>query len=259
MLIDVAKKKIPATRQHVKLNSPLLLAAAMALPLALHAGSYTNNFDTSLGAGTLLGNAAYDSATASLRLTENLGSQSGAFVLGDLDPGKAINSFNATFALILGPGSGNAADGASFNFGTPATTAFGEDGPNSPHMLTVSFDIYDNVGGENKIQLRINGAQIADSSTTPDKTGISTAVVVHYDAAGLDVSYNNIAIFTDVQTPGFTPAAGDTFAFGARTGGETALQRVDTIAITTTTVPEPTTALLAFAGLGVLGIRRRRP
>ena len=42
------------------------------------------------------------------------------------------------------------------------------------------------------------------------------AVVIHWDYSGLDVTVNGVAIFTDLQTPGFVPAAGNKFGFSAR-------------------------------------------
>ena len=43
------------------------------------------------------------------------------------------------------------------------------------------------------------------------------AVAIHWDYNGLDVSVNGTPIFTDLPTPGFVPAAGNKFAFSART------------------------------------------
>ena len=60
-------------------------------------------------------------------------------------------------------------------------------------------------------------------------------VVLHWDGSGLDFTYDGIAIATNLATPGFVPAAGDRFAFSARTGGANQNTYLDDLSFTTTT------------------------
>ncbi|MEY2882172.1 MAG: hypothetical protein RLZZ15_4552, partial [Verrucomicrobiota bacterium] len=63
-------------------------------------------------------------------------------------------------------------------------------------------------------------------------------VTLHWDAtAGLDLTYDGIAIFTRLPTPGFIPTVGCNFAFNAATGGSTEDVFIDDLAITTVTTP----------------------
>ena len=68
------------------------------------------------------------------------------------------------------------------------------------------------------------------SATQPEKWTIGIAgtgflfdstfrpVVCHWDYSGLDLSYAGQTIFTNLPTPGFAPAAGQTFAFSCTAG-----------------------------------------
>ncbi len=44
------------------------------------------------------------------------------------------------------------------------------------------------------------------------------ALECHWDYSGLDLTYDGQAVFTDLATPGFSPTAGQTFAFAASAG-----------------------------------------
>jgi len=83
-----------------------------------------------------------------LVLTRDVNSQQGTIILDDLDAGALIEGFTATFKLQIGPGSYYPADGLAFCFapGIDSTSNFGEDGTGTG--VIVSFDIYDNGGGE---------------------------------------------------------------------------------------------------------------
>ena len=60
------------------------------------------------------------------------------------------------------------------------------------------------------------------------------AVVVHWDYNGLDLSVGGVQIFTDLQTPGFTPAIGNKFAFSARCESSNTMDMfLDDVALTT--------------------------
>src|SRR5207302_8593681 len=105
-------------KRHSMKNPPkiitILLAAGLLSSGRALAGSFSTTFADSTGV-TLGGGAGLFTNRAVL--TPPAGSQSGSITLDDLDAGQAIESFTATFKLQLGPGSGNPADGVSFNFG----------------------------------------------------------------------------------------------------------------------------------------------
>jgi hypothetical protein len=244
-------------------------AAALAIASSgtCFAGAYSNNFSSSVGAASLRGTAVLDSG--SVRLTENLLVQEGSLVINNLDGGRIVQAFDASFTLAIGPTSVPPADGVSFSFGPPPAGTYGESG--APTGVVVTFDLYDN--GESPtppvIRIVVNGTQVAAQQVTLDSGGAFRPVTVHYDASGLDVNYNSGAItFNNVALPGFDPDIGFQFTFGGRTGGASAEQRIDDISITTTAVvpaPIPTLgewAMIVMAGLlaclGAYPLRRSR-
>src|SRR5947207_8057485 len=101
--------------------------------------------------GYLLGGAYLDSVggvdgSGCLKLTTSFyNGQMGSFILDDLDGGAPITGFRASFRMLIGGGSG--ADGLSLNFANDYTwSEFGEEGDGTG--LTISFDTYNNGGGE---------------------------------------------------------------------------------------------------------------
>ena len=96
------------------------------LTLPVSAATFTADFNSgTVPAGsTISGTAAANAAggytnSGGLRLTEAVGGQVGNWVVNDFSAGAAINAFNATFKVELGPVGG--ADGFSLNWGTNAT------------------------------------------------------------------------------------------------------------------------------------------
>lgn len=71
----------------------------------------------------------------------------------------------------------------------------------------------------------------------------------------LDMRLGGQDVFVDLPA-GFVPEVGDRFAFGARTGGANAVQRIDDIAIATI-VPEPASLTLLGGVMTGLLVRRR--
>lgn len=217
---------------------PIAAALAIGWSAASHAGSYSNDFSTDVGAASLRGTAVLDAG--SVRLTPDDFDQEGSLVLNNLDPGLVVQTFDASFTIAIGPGSDPIADGVSFSLGFPPVSTYGESG--TPFGLVVIFDTYDN--GESPtppvIRIVVNGTQVAAQQVTLDSGGAFRPVTIHYDSGGLDVDYNSGAIvFTDVALPGFVPDLNSRFTFGARTGGSTSEQRIDDVSITTTAVAPP--------------------
>ena len=114
------------------------------------AGSFNSDFNSGLPTGaSLLGSAKVDATngvanSGVLRLTSATNSQQGVFLLADLDQGKLIEGFDATFKMRLGGGTGGY--GLSFNFAPNLpNAAFGEEGGGSG--ISVSFASFDSGGG----------------------------------------------------------------------------------------------------------------
>jgi len=218
------------------------------------AGSYSNDFSSGVGAASLRGSAVVDSG--SVRLTPNAGGNEGSLVIDNLDPGRTVQSFDASFMLAIGPGSTPPADGVSFSFGPPPGGTYGESG--APTGIAVVFDIYDN--GETPtppvIRIMVNGTQVAATTGTLFTAGAFVPVSIHVDGGGLDLNFNSGAIvFTNALLPGYVPSSQYQFTFGARTGSLAAEQRIDDVAITTSVAAPlavPTLAewgTIALAGL----------
>jgi hypothetical protein len=168
---------------------------------------------------------------------------SGSVTVGDFDAGQAIESFVANFKLQMGPGSGNAADGVSFNFGPLVydTLISNEEGPGGT-ALTVSFDIYDNgVANEHgapstpALDIIYGGNVIATHAYA--KADMVTSqledVSIRLTKAGkVSVVYKGQIVHTNVFIPGWAPTAG-LFNLSARSGGEFCEQEVANLSIST--------------------------
>ena len=102
------------------LQTSLLLAAAA---LSAQAGTFTSDFNSGLPAGTAVyGNAVVEATggigdSGVLKVTKAINSQSGSFVIEDIDAGNPIAGFDVTFKLLIGGGTATPADGISFCFG----------------------------------------------------------------------------------------------------------------------------------------------
>lgn len=233
-----------------------------------YAGAYSNDFSASVGAASLRGNAVLDSG--SVRLTENLNSEIGSLVINNLDPGQVVQSFDASFTLAIGPGSAPPADGVSFSFGPPPPSTYGENG--TATGVAIAFDLFQNAGESPPspaIRVFVNGVQLTAASVDAFSAGAFRPVTAHYDADGFDLSYNSVTLFNNLTLPGFSPATGFQFTFGARTGSSRAEQRIDDVSIgTTSSMPAnaaPTmskVSLLLLAALltaaATLKLNRRR-
>ena len=182
----------------------IAIAAALALGASGpgHAGAYSNDFSSGVGAAELRGTAVLDAGN--VRLTQNAGGEEGSLVVNPLDGNHVVQSFDASFTIAIGPSSVPPADGVSFSFGPAPAGTYGESG--APAGLVVVFDLFDN--GESPtppvIRIVVNGTQVAASTVALDSGGLFRPVTIHYDAAGLDVNYNGGALtFTNASLPGF--------------------------------------------------------
>ena len=193
---------------------------------------YQNDF-TAVPAATLRGTAAW--VNQSLRLTEAVNGQFGSAVLDGVAVCQAQTGFDALFTVATGPGTAPPADGISFTVGDTGTLPWGEDGPGTPHNLTISLDTYDNGIGQSAaigIRIAVNGTMVAYNATNPYTNGATVPVEVHYTAAtGVTVLFNGAPIFTNTAVPAFSLLAGDRYGFGGRTGGLNEVNVVDNVSI----------------------------
>ncbi len=231
-------------RSHTRLTRRLCVVFYLAGLFAARvwAGNFVSDFATNVfapPAPSLYGSAQVipgSGAGGYLRLTSATNDLQGSFILPNLDSGARVASFTATFKVLMGGGSG--ADGFSFNFaGDLPNGSFGEEGAGSG--LKVSFDTYDNGGGEAPaVEARFGDNLIGRQSFGGLRTGISFVnVEVVVDALGkLTVSYNGVEVLPGAF--GYVPIAGR-FGLGARTGGLTDNHWVDDLNIQTTPVTGP--------------------
>ena len=195
---------------------------------------------TSLGDGTVM--ASSNNVTSvqanALRLTQaGVGGSYASFKLADIDPGKEITAFDATLKVRMTKlnGTNTPADGWTLNFGAiPAGNGDGEGGFVMTGGIVISFDTYDNGGDTPSIQIYCNGVSVGNFPQAFPYDTTFRSLAIHWDAGGLDVTYNGVAICADLATPGFVPTPGNTFAFSGRTGGATQDTYFDDLHITTT-------------------------
>jgi len=166
--------------------------------------------------------SAYLNAGA-LELNSNAAPQIGSLILNDPMPGQIISNFTARFKLRLTPITTPPADGFSFNWATDLTNAaFGEEGAGTG--LTVSFDTYDNGGGEAPaVDIRWNGATVAHRlvplSLLVTGTNFVDVFIRLNTNATLDVVYGCQSVYAHQPVPGLTGLMGARFGLGGRAGG----------------------------------------
>lgn len=195
--------------------------------------------------GILAGTAVIDyigvGGSGGLVLTDALNDQSGSFVADFPSPNTEIMDFTLTFQALVGGGTEPPADGFSFVLGPDIPDGpFGEDGAGSG--LIVSFDIYDNGGGEAPaIDVVFNSTVIASRKLPIDalRTGdVFKQVSVRFNRTGtLDLIYGDTAVFANLSLPLVEPFVASRFGFGARTGGLNDNHWIDDIRLGLNTQP----------------------
>ena len=167
-----------------------------------------------------------------LKLTTTGNGLQGSFIIHEIDGSAPVTAFTATFKMLVG--GGNGADGLSFNFANDLPDdVFGEEGAGTG--LTVSFDTFDNGGGEAPaIDAKMGGAVIGSvPGSAVFRTGDFVDVRIQVDADGtLDVTVNGTAIFANLPIALDSSNSGR-FGFGARTGGLNDNHFIDDLTITT--------------------------
>ena len=235
------------------LKSLASLAAGLMCAAAAYAGTYTNDVSNPTPTGfTLNGGTRADGVTpypaienGYLALTYAENSLQGSVVFDELDPGATMGGFTVTFNMRIGGGSSTPADGMAFFFGSDidANANFGEEGPASTAGITVSFDTYDNGGGEAPaIDVMVNGVQVAHKVVDVFYilSDAFTNVVIQLNANGImNVVYKGQMVYTNLYLEGYAPITGGRFAMGARTGGLNENLWIDNLSITTAVAGAP--------------------
>jgi hypothetical protein len=215
----------------------------------------SENFGSGVPAGAGISGSANVLPTGELELTRNVGSLQGSLTFPDVLNGGTANKLTATFKLFIGNGSGNPADGFSFNVASdlmPDPTAppnYGEEGAGGG--LTVAFDTYDNGGGEAPaISLKFAGNEFATTNlakaTLVNNRWVD--VVIKVDADGtIDVQHDNVKYFDNFPVQGWAPISAPQVGVGARTGGEFETHRVDDLNVlfnADVVLPQPPTVTI---------------
>lgn len=235
----------------------LLTSLAISAATAAYAGSYSTDFDSGLPPDTLVFNWAHwdffggvgDSGV--VKLTEAFNSQEGSLILPDLDGGAEITGFTAAFKMKIGGGAATPADGVSFNFAPDLPDwSFGEEGAGTG--LTISFDTFDNGGGEAPaIDVKRGGTVIASAKGNLNlfRTDDFVNVLVQVSPGGtLNLTVGGTPVFTSLA--GAFVASPGRFGFGARTGGFNDNHWIDDLQITTTSAPPEFPFVFSTAPLG---------
>jgi predicted GH43/DUF377 family glycosyl hydrolase len=199
----------------------------------------TNSCDGSILFSTALGSVAtvQDSFQKELQLTAN-GAQNvtSAFVLPDIVAGRAIYGFSAKwdsefyYTNVSGCG-------LSFNLsplnnaqilGLPVEQGYG-------NGLSVAID--NDKQGTPGFFVRVNNSIVASQLFNPDVQWGKTNSLRNYFSVdwnytnGLTLAVNGTVIFTNMPTPGFTPAPGQYFSWAARTSTNSEDARIDNVCV----------------------------
>jgi hypothetical protein len=246
--------------------------AVLATGSTAFAGLVNHDFnDNTLPAGDeLRGTAAI--TNGELQLTTATNGQSASYVMQVSDPGQFINSFDASFKILIGnTSSGTPADGLSFSLGQLPAGIFTEGGIDADvnnftlnSGLTISFDTY----GPNDTtapgfgpgieitygQRRLFTAPLASLPGGTLSTGAYVPVNVNWNSnSGLTLSYNGLQLVSGLKLVRSQPGsgafpAGSQFGFGARTGSLNEQHFVDDIQITTSAQGSALTLNGRFSG-----------
>lgn len=213
-------------------------------PLTLVPFTWSSQFDQGLPPGTALyGMAHIDGAGGSdggglLKLNDAIGSASGSFLITNpiVPNGLPVVAMSASFKGLVAFGSGDPADGFSFNWASDLPDAAtgasaAEDGLGSG--LSVGFDNYPAAGpGAPSIKIRWGGALIATNLIAKLNNTNWFAVNINVSQDGkLDVLLNGIPIYSQFQLPGYTKLTGRVGFYG-RTGGQFQVNWIDDVNIT---------------------------
>lgn len=207
-----------------------------------------------------------------LRVVDGATGGTGGIVFGT-DDDAGTGGLEISFDFRMNP-TGVQADGIGFFLLDPATypegTVLDEETYETgllPSALGIGLDIFDNGTTDpnnNHISIGLNGENLQTVQPSTDLTGnaflgLNASLREAEGGSLLSVSLrqadgNVETLIQDLLVPGYD-VADFRVAFGARTGAGAADHDLDNIAVTP--IPEPAVLSMA-AGLGLLGLRRRR-
>lgn len=203
------------------------------------------NWANGIPSGTAIYGTAYigpDNASGeALHLTDAVGGEEGSLVIGDLDNGAVVQSFDAQFEALIGGTTtpGNSADGLSFNWATDLPAGpFGESG--SATGLTVTFEVDSQnptIPGPG-VRVEYGGVIVAQTllpltflETYPNFVPVDIRLA---PGGGLTVTYGSTVLFNNLLIPGLAGGvAGASFGWGARTGAGNDNFWINNVSLTT--------------------------
>jgi hypothetical protein len=236
----------------------MALMTSITVATTSQAGTFNANFNDGLvpSGSQVFGNTVVESTggvdnSGALKITKAVNSQTGSFIIEDLDAGALVYGFRASFMARVGGGTATPADGWSFNVAPDiGDGAFGEAGVGTG--FTVMFDTYDNVdanpnngaGEAPQITIKMGNQVVATSGLVPlsDLTTGSQFVPVNINVnadGSLDLDFNGKVFFSKLILSNYQPLTGARFAIGGRTGGANENCFIDDLNIETLLNPIP--------------------
>ena len=264
------KTPLDLARWFVRLGVITVLSFAW-LPPKVKAGSVTASFDPSQTLpGTVYGTAAASSTggdpngTGSCLQFDTGNGQSGLLVLNELDPGLAIQSFVASFDLLMGNVSGGALHGDGFSFSFVPGPEVPQGTFPLPYLgtgsgLKIAFVTYDHQAVTNtdlSVQVSYNNQLLGYYSAPYLNTGTNFAqvTITARTNGNLDLVYGTHTVFTNLYC--FPPTQGQ-FCLAADSqvqvfvGDSIDLMWLEHLSIATTVATGTTVASASPLGSGI--------
>jgi hypothetical protein len=220
----------------VRANCGNALVGVLACLFTGFSGAQVSTFSTDFASSpsgmTLNGDASR--TDGELQLVPASASQQGSAIFASPAGSKVVQVFDVSCDVYTGNAANASlpADGWCFAWGN-VSGSFNEEGPANYTGLVVSFDYYINDPEPGReVTVRWNGSQVASVLYDAYSAGAIAPVRIRVRSGGLlDVSHNGNQLFSGFALPNFTGLADPKFAFGARTGGQTAKVAFDGLTI----------------------------
>ncbi len=231
-------------------------------PDAMFGGVYASDFSGAPGGLTVAGSASVNGGY--LKLTTATGGQDGTATVGDFGGGAPVTHFRAKFRLAAFGGSAPPADGFGFNLMPAGAPLIGAAEEGYDTGLAVTFDTFDNFGGEAPaLEVKYRGTilkhiplQISAGFGVTDPAIAAREVIINLDPDGtLDVAYDGRQLIRNLPT-GYRASDIGTpkWVLAARTGGLVENYWVDDLRIEAPAVSVSPAARSWLAQLGNAGV-----